>query len=311
MKKEAAVISRERKERKTVSSFSSYAAAHEPGMYTHMFVQDISVGLMGFRHPTEDGRGRVRVEGDEAGKASLNAICTSVSDYSRHDVNEMVRSAIESIGTRLAWFGKVVYEICGSATDITLASVDPFQLFRIPGGFIQVVPKKDREWLAGRRYAFLPSNYAWVVRIPRRVSGAKSHQRLLAQLTAVSQPAPEFWTQELKGGKIATEFSVSDYNRSRDAYIAWLTRHWGWNRKDSSENHHTEFFYFFRSLRFRRAQAVIRDYIVDELNRLLVRREINARIRLEGFLSPSEIDDLIKRALAGSTHYAEAWREAR
>jgi hypothetical protein len=310
-KKEVFVTSREGKKRKTISNFSSYAAAQEPGLYTHMFVEDISVGLMGFRHRTEDGRGRVRVEGDDAGKASLNAICTSMSDYSRYDLAETVSSAIESVGTRLAWFGKVVYEVCGSATDIMLASVDPFHLFRVPGGFIQLVPKKDREWLAGRQYAFLPSTCAWVVRIPRRVTGAKSHQRLLAQLTAVSQPAPEFWTRELKDGKIATEFNVSEYNRRRDAYIARLTRRWGWNRRDSGENHHTEFYYFFRSLRFRRAQAILRDHIVDELNRLLVRQEINARIQLQGFLSAAQIDDLIKRALAGSMHYAEAWREAR
>jgi hypothetical protein len=295
--------------RRTVASFHSYAATHEPGMYTHMFVQDIGAGLMGFRHVAEDNGGRVHVEGDEAARAT--AICTSLSEHPRHGVAETVYSAIESIGTRLAWFGKAVYEICGHGGDISVASVIPFHLFRVPGGFVQFVPKEDRRWLDGQRFGFLPSDDAWTVRIPRRLGGAKAHQHLLDRLTAVSQPAPEFWARELKAGKMATEFSLSDYNRTRDAYIARLTRRWGWNRRDASETRGTEFFYFFRSLRFRKAQAILRDHIVDELNRFLARREIRARVRLEGFRSAVEIDDLTRRALDGSLHYAEALREAR
>jgi hypothetical protein len=297
--------------RRTIDAFPSYSAMREPGFYTHMFVQDIEVGLMGFRYSEGEHERQIKVDGDGAGIASLKTICKSISHDSRYEVADSVKSVIESIGARLAWFGEAVYEICGHGPDKTVASVVPFRLFRVPGGFVQIVPKADREWLEGRRFVFLPSHCAWVVDVPPCAGGPKAHRRLLTHLTAVSRPAPDFWTEELKAGKIVTVFNLSDYNRRRSAYVARQTRRWGWNRRDSSGTYDTEFFYFFRSLRFRKYQAVLRDHIVAELNRFLTREGINVRIRLEGFRSPAEIDDLIGRALDGSLHYAEALKQAR
>jgi hypothetical protein len=297
------------KKRRTVGAVGPYAAA-EPGMYTHMFAEDIHNGIMGFRFGLDEGRHIVRIEGDPAGKKALGTICGSLSDYERYDIAENVQSAVESIATRLAWYGKAIYEICNEEGIVALASVPPYRLHRIPGGFVQFISKKEQRWAGTRRYAFLPEGSAWVVRLPRPLGTPKAHQGLLAELTAVSKTAPEFWIQELNAGKTKTQFPFSDYNRNRDAYIARITSRWGWNRRDSSGTNHTEFFYFFRSLRFRQAQAFIRDHIIDDLNRLMVRLGINACIKLEGFRTATEIQNLIDGAVAGSLHYADALRQA-
>jgi len=298
-------------ERRTIATFPSHFATREPGFYTHMFIEDITVGLMGFRYTEEAPKRGVALEGDEGGLAVLKGICTSIADYPRHGIDETVESAIESIGRRLAWYGKAVFEICVSGPEISLAPVVPFHLFRIPGGFVQVAPRVDYQRGDGPRYAFLPSKNAWVVRIPRNLGGATAYRRLLDELTAVSKPAPEFWMRELEAGKLSTQFNASSYNRRRDAFVARLTRKWGWNRRDSSGINTTQIFYFYRSLRFRQAQALLRDHIVDELNSLARRLQIIAKIRLKGFLSAAEIADLIKQALAGSLNYAKAWEKAR
>ncbi len=85
---------------------------------------------------------------------------------------------------------------------------------------------------------------------------------------------------------------------------------WGWNRRDSSGNHDTEFFYFLRSLRFRQAEAVLRNHLVKEINKFFARCSINARVRPVGFPTEAEIGELIEKALTGSVHYAEAFRVA-
>src|SRR5258708_2451663 len=131
--------------RRTIGMSGTYAGSREPGFYTYMFVEDISTGLMGFRHTEEDEGRRVEVEGDEPGKAALASICTSLSDYSRYDLGETVEAAIESIAARLAWLGQAIYEICDSGEAVLLASVMPYRLFRVPGGFLQFVPKGDRK----------------------------------------------------------------------------------------------------------------------------------------------------------------------
>lgn len=297
--------------RRTIVGFSSPAATHQPGLYTHMFVEDISAGLMRLRlGPDREGR-QIEVQGSDLGKAQSKAILNTLSAYPAHNLAEIIQSAIESIGTHLAWYGKAIYEVGGVGTRASLTSVAPFHLYRIPGGFIQLVSRKERKWLnEKRRYAFLPSSSAWTIQMPRQLGGVRSYQRLLRQLTAVSQVAPKFWIRELKAGKIATEFSVSDYNRSRDAYVARLTRQWGWNRRDSSGIDTTEFYYFFRSLHFRKAQAILRDHIIEEINRFMTRRSIEVRVVLKGYPSPSEIDNLIRDASDGTLNYAVAFQRA-
>lgn len=294
--------------RRTVATSAPYSFMREPGLYTHMFIEDINSGFIRLTH--EDER-QVQIEGDKDGRSVVESICSSLSDYPGPDLPDTVESAIGSIARRLAWQGEAIYEICGRGKEVSLASVVPYRLVRVPGGFFQLISKADRQWTAAKMCAFLPASSAWMVRLPSRLGRPRAHRRLLRELTRVSRPAPEFWTRGLEAKKIATEFMLSEYNRKRDAYIARLTRRWGWNRRDTSGAQDTQFFYFFRSLRFRQAQAAMRNHIVEQMNEFLARLRINARIQLEGFLSPGDIEDLIRQTLAGTLHYAEAVRRAR
>jgi len=111
-------------------------------------------------------------------------------------------------------------------------------------------------------------------------------------------------------GIFTPEFPFGDYNRMRTAYISRLTRSWGWNRRDSSHTYNTEFFFFYRGLQFRRSQARLRNHIVEEINRLLTRLGVKARLQPEGYPSPTQIGELMDRARSGALEYVEAFRRS-
>lgn len=294
----------------TVANLPRDGGPNRFGLYSHMFIEDVHSGILGYDLSEEGKNRRIRVDGDERGTAAVTALCSSLARGYMHG-GKIVESAVEAVALHLAWYGEAVYEICGiGGESLSLAVIPPSHLFRIPGAFVQLIPIQARQGAGGRRYTYLPTRLAWVVSVPRELGGPKSYRRLLNRLTAMSAPAPEFWNRDLSEGKFTPEFPFGDYNRMRTAYIARITHRWGWNRRDSSGTYDTEFFFFYRGLRFRRSQALVRDHIVREINGLLARLRIDAGIQLEGYRSPTEIGDLIERALSGSLHYGDAWRQS-
>jgi hypothetical protein len=295
-------------DRITVANFPSDAGSRRPALYSHMLMEDLHSGILGYDLSEEGENRRILVNGEERGTAAVMALCASLACGSMHG-GKIVESAIEAVALHLAWYGEAVYEICRvGEQNLSLESVPPSHLFRAPGAFIQLIPAQDRRWARGRRYTLLPARLAWVVRVPRELGGPRGYRKLLSRLTAMSASAPEFWNRDLSEGKFTPEFPFGDYNGMRMAYVARITHRWGWNRRDSSGTYDTEFFFFYRGIRFRRSQALLRDHIAAEINRLLTRLSISARIQLEGYRSPTEIGELLDRALSGSLHYGEAWR---
>jgi hypothetical protein len=297
--------------RRLMPNFPSSGPREMPGFYTHMFIQDVHSGIMGYRlNDDGDQHRRIRVAGEEE-VTVVEALCASLARGAMYNISKTIESAIESVALHLAWSGQAVYEICkGDAKELSLESVPPYHLFRVPTAFMQLVPREDRRWSGGRRYAVLPISQAWVVRMPKSLGGANGYRRLLKRLQAFSATGPEFWNRDLQAGKFNSDFSFSDYTKMQAAAVARITRAWGWNRRDTSSNFDTEFFYFHRSLRFRRAQAMLRDHIVAQFNCLLSRLDINARIELEGYPSPQKIEELIEAVSAGTLHYADAFKQA-
>jgi hypothetical protein len=296
------------KERITFARFPSDAGAGRPALYSQMFIEDIHSGILGYDLREQGEKRRIRVEGDGPAAAAATSLCASLARGYVHGGN-VVESAVEAVALHLAWFGEALYEICNAGNkQASLESLLPFHIFRLPGAFVQWVPAQDRVWAKGRRYTVLPDRLAWVVQLPKGMGAPRSHKRLLARLTAVSASAPEFWNRDMSEGIFTPEFPFGDYNRMRTAYIARLTRSWGWNRRDSSHTYNTEFFFFYRGLQFRRSQARLRNHIVEEINRLLTRLGVKARLQPEGYPSPTEIGELMDRVRLGELNYVEAFR---
>lgn len=70
------------------------------------------------------------------------------------------------------------------------------------------------------------------------------------------------------------------------------------------------FFHFYRGLRFRHAQAVLRQHIVSEINQMFVRPNIQAEVRLEGYPTPHDIERLTTLTTSGEVNHTEAYHQS-
>jgi hypothetical protein len=86
------------------------------------------------------------------------------------------------------------------------------------------------------------------------------------------------------------------------------TRIWGWDTRDWSSQYVTEYYQFYRRLTFRWSIEILRRHVIQEINRLLFRLEIEASIAIEGLPTPASILDARERMAKGEIDFAVATR---
>lgn len=298
--------------RKTVGFFATSARNKLPSFYAHMFIEDIHSGIL-MRNLGIEGEKPKKIEilgEDDAIKVAIG-LCASIARGSGYSAQSITRSAIESIALHLAWYGEVLFEVVEMEhRKWALEMVPNRHLFRTPFAFLQVIPAAERERNSGQRFVLLPRSHAWLVRMPSVLGGPRKHRKLLTRLEAVSPTAPEFWSQDLQEGEWNTEVSLQEYKGWQHLAVAKLTHRWGWDGRGIARDSETEFFHFYRGLRFRHAQAILRQHITSEINKLLDQLSIQAAISLEGYPAPHDIDRLIGLTASGELSYTEAYSQS-
>jgi hypothetical protein len=277
-----------------------------------MFIEDIHSGIL-MRNLGINGEKpkKIEITGEADEVTIAMGLCASVARGGGYSARSIAQNAIESIALHLAWYGEVLFEVVEmEQRKWVLEMVPDRHLYRIPFAFLQFIPEAERDQSLGQRCVVLPCSQAWLVRMPAVLGGPRAYRKLLTQLEAISPTAPEFWSQDLQAGRWNTEVALDEYKHWQHLAVAKLTCRWGWDGRGIARDSETEFFHFYRGLRFRHAQAVLRQHIVSEINQMFVRLNIRAEISLEGYPTPHDIERLIILTASGEVSYTEAYRQS-
>lgn len=279
-------------------------------MTIRMFVEDIELGVMPIGGVSNTApKFAVDIQGSSRSVEHATGILESLAEHQRYSVKELLSDVVRGIARNLAWNSRAVYEIipmeekCGA---YHLYGFTPRRLFHAFGWYIQVVPKADRGLLK-KAYVPLPEKDIWDITMPRVLGGYKGYHATLRELARFQRLGPSFLLQDLSGQGWPAHYDFQRYIREEEFFETKITSLWGWNRRDSSERNWTEFYWSYRTLRFRLAQAYLREHIVDELNRLFRRLGIQAEIVVKGLPTPSEISAIQQRMLEGDISFKEAF----
>jgi len=282
------------------------------GLDAHMFREDISLNIMPIGGTSRNNPDFLAsFQGSEEDVDSAMKLCNSLSRYPERDANRTIGGAVGSIANRVAWQGSAVFQIIrepNSPHEITLFGFTSECLYRIPGFFVQCIPHADRE-LFGKSFTVLSSQEVWQITIPKALGGPSRHKKVLKRLNRFSKPAPNFYATDLQEGKQESQFDFQTYITHIESHNARLTRNWGWNRRDSSHRYDTEFYYIYRTITFRWAQAILREHIIIELNRLFKRLKIESAIEVVGLITADEILRIRQELVDGKIQFSEAYEK--
>lgn len=216
----------------------------------------------------------------------------------------MVSDAIENIARHLAWEGQAVFEIIKEEEYIYINGFTTKNLFKLFNWYLQIVPPGDWE-LWKRKFTFVTKEKIWKVEIPHELGGMRGYKNVLRKLRKHNHLGPDFYRQDLDRGIIVTDFDFSKYRRNGEIYYNRATHAWGWNRRDWSQDKCTEFYSFYKMLSFRYAQAILREHITEEINRLLSRLSIKCELIVTGLPTSNEILKIREDMQKGELSFSE------
>lgn len=271
------------------SHFPSLSKGYDIDPDVHMFTEDVHLAIMPIGGRTERQEDfAVELKGEEPDCEKAKEIIGELGEYDRHDTEAMVCDAIDNIARHLAWEGQAVYEIITDNEQIYIHGFTSKYLFKIFIWFLQIIPPGD--WgLWKRKYTLVSRERIWKVNIPRELGGTSGYKRVIKRLGKYSHLGPEFYRQDLEQGITTKYYDFLKYVRNSEIYFNRVTQKWGWNRRDWSQDKCTEYYSFYKMLSFRYAQAILREHIIQEINRLLDRLSIKCKLNVVGLPTAKEI----------------------
>lgn len=284
--------------RRTIREVKPTVATHFPSLSRgpdinqniHMFTQDVQLAVMPIGGRSEKHNDfAVTCEGSEEERGKAEQLIGEIARYDRHDFTEMVCDAVEEIARHLSWEGCAVNELIRG--DDGLQHILGFTskgLWKLPGYYLQVIPRGDWD-LWEKKFVIVPARRIWYVEMPSVLGGRRGYKTVLRQLKKFERLGPKFWREDLERGVQSSGFDLQRYALESDIYFGQVTRRWGWNRRDWSQERCTEYFTFYKFIRFSWAKAILREHIVAELNKLLTRVGIKCELKITGLPTSTDI----------------------
>jgi hypothetical protein len=272
-----------------------------------MFAEDVHLAIMPFRGIADKQKNfAITLVGEEKECERANYIIGELGEFDKYDLPGMLCDAIDNIAKHLAWEGCAVYEIVtNDEGEVNLHSFTSKRLVRFPRCFLQIIPRGDWQ-LWEKKWMIIPASKVWYIEMPSALGGCKGYRNILKRLKMFEHLGPSFWRSDLETGVQSQTFDFQKYVRSAEIYYGRITRTWGWNRRDWSQERSTEFFNFYKMITFRWAQSVLREHIVTELNNLFNRLGIVCKLKVTGLPTSSEILQIRRDLQEGIITFAQA-----
>lgn len=305
----------------------------QPAMYTHMFIEDLHLGIMPIGWQPERYKFQCMLEpsSDEVEKLIISALPT------RHGTpyyfTESICDFVEEATHIISYHGKVHYEIVCVYENDKKDKIKGFQLINISnnnirnalGFYWQCIPKevmedrkRERSFISrdakdkeeDKRLIWLPRKSIFSLDFPRQLGGKKQLKSILSGLRWASQETvPKFYMKDMEVQKQPKGYDFSTYRDNQDIFVLKLTRRIGWPARSLSSDKLLEFYTLYRYLKFAHTQAILREYIIKRFNSLLctVGKKIGfkAKIIISNCISSEQLDRSIKDLSEGKLEFSE------
>lgn len=289
--------------------FPSLRRESKSNLYIHMFMEDMALRMMplGGRSKTAPDFS-IEIRGNDDSVARTVKTLESFVRYRKIDWKDLLSDVVTMIARGLVENGRAVYQIVQDEENPGAYLFRGFtsrRLFRLFGRCVQTVPRADRgQWQ--KSYFVLPAWDVWDITVPRVLGGWRGYRTMLSKLARFQPVVPSFLMDEMSRNGLPANYDVQHYRRETELFVAKTTTPWGWHRRDYEDRNWTKFYLFHRILRFRWAQASLREHIVKELNNLLRRLNIDAEIVVKGLPTPADILKAQQRMRDGDISFKEA-----
>ncbi len=286
--------------------------------YAFMFVRDLPLDVMPYRSSgTSDFTATVTPEDENTSRWLMELL--EMHGHRRWDMEDAISDFVREVVGALAYSGELYFEIVPVAAkgqggaqqlpQVQLVLLPPGKVVKAGGRYLQLVPRYARQEV-GRRFVSIPADRVWRLRLPRILGSPRRHQRMLRRLALASDVVPPFAHGPTLGLDVAG-YDLGAYRLAKGAEVENLTKRWGSIPSLQRIEGTTEFYFFARTLQFRRSVAALREQVVDDINVLLKRLGLASRLEIGGLPTSEQIDKLMDQLQDGTIDFKQATEESR
>jgi hypothetical protein len=277
----------------------------------HIFTEEIHLGIMPIGGRSENRPDfSINISGDENNKEQANKLLNSLAYHNRFSVNKLVCDVVDNIVKSMLYRGFAYYEITQDTSGFfQLGNFTSDKLVNCLGLYFQFVPKADRK-MWNKKFVVKTTNSIWKINIPKALGGNSGYRQLIRGLANDSDMYPKCF--DIEDITIRQDqFDFKEYLNQTKIYQYRLLDLWGGTLRHSSTDYVNEYYLIHRIVRFNRAQAILREHIVNELNDLFDRLKIKSQIEVTGLPTVEFIDNQLKKLEAGELELGEITNSTR
>lgn len=274
------------------------------GLYSYMFVEDISNHIMPFGERSYWGNKSFQVNISdstlETEAKALFHISYGYDPFVRPLSNAVFDFIRKATGLLLVKGGKVYFEIIEATIEENEISkpvhiLKPIygRVIKIGNRYFQIIPKEVQE--GKKRFISIPQEKIWMLAIPKvlgRVKDIISLSEIMTELGKASSLSSEIIANQ----RNFFGFDFIKFRSSIDSSILRATKKWGWEMRMGINNRYAlEYYIYYRKLRFGYSMAILRDDILSKMNALLIRLGYESIMSFSGLPTPDDFLDAIEK----------------
>jgi len=272
------------------------------GTNTHMFREDIYSSIMPISGESNNfPEFNVKLIGEESENKKASLILEELAEYSNYYYNDtkLISDIVRNIARYLSFNGWMTYEILydNEKNKIRFIGFGTKRLYKIYKWYVQV-PPSDIGYK--KKFNVLQEDNIWAIEIPSKLGGKKNFQQIINKLDKFDSLMPEFFEEDM-----SQQYNHKEYRELNFIFNTKTTLKWGWSLRDLDTESKTEFYLLYQKLQFRWALAILREHIVQELNKLLKRLDIDSKIIIFGIPTPNEILEFREEFVKGERTFDE------
>jgi hypothetical protein len=279
-----------------------------------MFIEDMFTGIMPYMiYSGEREKYPAKINPTSPEKEAI--IAQGLSER-RHwaELGESLCDFVRDTTHVLFQDGVAIYEIIYKKNETeqiesyNFELLEPFGLFKLFNNYYQFISWSDAK-ISHTKVQIIKIPKEKILRIdfPKELGGKRKISKILKHSWKLGQEIiPKFQTDAMEKQE-NTGFDFKKYSESKYLEIATLTKELGWNQRQLSTNHITEYYALLRLLRQKKVEAIIRDNIFLKLNETLNGSILNFEsiVSMDNLFTITDIDSRIKKLEEGNVTFMD------
>ncbi len=279
-----------------------------------MFIEDMFSGIMPFMiYSGAREKYSTKVEPVSPDKEAIIAHGLSGRRH-RTALGEGLCDFVRDTAHTLFQDGVAIYEIIykknesGKIESYGFESIDPYCFYRFFGSYYQFISWADAKASHTRVQVIkIPKEKILFIKFPKEFGGRRRINKILKRSWKLGQEIIPKFQMDTMEKQENIGFDLKEYMEAKYLEIATLTKELGWNQRQLSNNHITEYYALLRLLKQKKVEAIVREMIFAKLNETLNGPVLNfgTQVSMNNLFTVSDIDKRIKKLKEGNVKFMD------